>query len=367
MKNQPNVLDEGLHHVPAPKVSFYDFKEFTNAFYDGKPIAFDINVIKIESFSIFSNSWFKLMLERFVKLELINYFLIEGNNILQEHHTIKIINRPEQATHCKIDVVKRLEQCRILHTYEIKYLKRNQKKELKTSVYYSEDFNKVKYHFHDNDAQKIVFVFQSAWADQGVIHKSRGRIEDLDYSKTERHDNYQFYGFLTSNKEYNYVFIQDEYSFVHGWFHFNNGKEVHSTIKSFIEKKSSKYKQTVLLGASKGGYGAYHIGKSIKGIDKIVLIAPILDLEKYSRDVHKSIFQQLGFDDFKIQRLKELESTKPINNTNIVALTSGADYQVNEITSNAFIDTEILDNVSEHNDVIKNGYLEFITKHLFNN
>lgn len=361
-----NVLTKkNICHVPAPKVSFYGFKEFIDAFYDGKPIVYDINVIKIEDFSVFSNSWYKLMLERFLKLELINYFLIDDDLDKNGRYGIKVINKPEQAIDCNIDVIKRLEQSRILHTYEIKYLKKNQKKELKTSVYYDEAFNKIKYHFHDNGAQKIVFVFQSAWADQVVIHKSRGCIEDLDYSKIERHDHYQFYGLLTSNKNYNYIFIQDEYSFIHGWFHFNNGKEVHNTIKKFIEKISSKYKKAILLGASKGGYGAYHIGKRIDGIEKIILIAPILDLEKYSKEVHKSILQQLDFDDFKLHRLKEIEAVEPVGNANIVALTSGADYQANEIVSNQFINAEIFDEISEHNDVIKNGYMKFIKKHLF--
>ncbi len=353
-------------YLPEPKISFYDFKEFIDAFYDGKPIAYDINVIKLDDFSIFSTSWHKLMLERFVKLDLINYFLINNNDKNQHYHNIKVINNPNQAIPCDIDVIKRLNQSRILHTHEIKYLRANSQKKLKTSVYYDEDFNKVKFHFHDNGAQKIVFVFQPAWADQGKIHGSRGCIEDLDYSKIERQDHYQFYGLLTPNKEYNYIFIHDEYSFVHGWFHYNNGKEVHSTIKRFIEKVSCKYKKSILLGASKGGYGAYHIGKRIECIDKIILIAPIVDLEKYANEVNKTLLQQLDFDDSKIIQLKKIESVEPVCNASIVALTGGADYQVNEIKSNPFIQSEILDDVSEHTEIISTGYKEFISKHLFN-
>ncbi|KMP28798.1 hypothetical protein [Bacillus wiedmannii] len=192
----------------------------------------------------------------------------------------------------------------------------------------------------NNNSQKLTIIFQSA-----------GRIPDhiLDkilLKQTSReevalyHQKYNWIKIAT-NKETDYLFLEDFFSDSYGWYMIDSGKDIieefNHQLSEFIEQHH--YKEVITFGSSKGGTGALLYGLLNPKITTVFSVVPQINSIKYINkymNKYKSLFfpkpdtsleKQLD----EIFYNPELYKNDTHKNTTIYFYTGLGDDQFNEI------------------------------------
>lgn len=339
-------------------------------------IARGCNILKLgDPSDIMSHDWYRnTYLPRIKNLKIINYIVDEGYEKIDGFNYIGNglnLNIDSEITEEKFE--DRIRAKLNLLNFEKSFLLQNHRKEEDVLVYYGNK-TKIKYSYKKNRAKKIIFIFQSAWAEVSIIHNNREKITDQIYKDITKHDKYQFYSYSKNNLDYDFVFIQDDNSYIYGWFTWNAGNCIVEDHVNFIEKFSEQYEEAHIVGASKGGYGALHIGKNCSNIDSINLLAPIVSLSQYRlKTNYQTLFNELSSTNDKDKLENFLEKVESIERTENIpmrvnCITGEEDYDYENIKKIEKkvpnFNCEYVDKDLKHGEIISNNYKEFLEKNL---
>jgi hypothetical protein len=306
-----------------------------------KIVEFPTVIINDDFASTISSPWQKLLYERYVKYGLLDAVVdksLSKKEVSYPTGSIKVQSEMDYKLVTdiqKYDKLKRSNGVISLLSFDTKWLRNERRVEEKTmhqSVYLDGEI-KIKYGFKNNNAKKCIVVFQSNWAFENEIHESENKITHKLTSNLFRHNVYQFYQFAQRNIEFDFIFLEDDYNYIYGWFMTNYGTMIYPNIQRFIRKLKENYAEIHLLGASKGGYGAYHTGKDMEEVDSITAIAPILKVESYwERLNNRHMKAEISNNNIEVlNQIIERENVKPINPKIISVSTGKSDYQYQEI------------------------------------
>ncbi|WP_239257205.1 hypothetical protein [Listeria ilorinensis] len=300
------------------------------------------NVIISDDFAaVISSHWQNLLYERFLKYDLLDALVDQSwNKLSSDYRTNRLVVQNffdyELVKKVKsFDKLKRARGIIDLLAFDTKWLRENREAELKTmkqSVYVDGEI-KIKYGYQNNHAQKLIVVFQSNWAYEKEIHELENVVSHKLTSNLFRHSCYQFYQFAQRNPSYDFIFLEDDFNYIYGWFMTNYGKLIYKNLQAFITALSKSYEEVHFVGASKGGYGAYHIGKDMEEVKSMTLIAPILKIDKYMEKLNNTKMKQeiIGNNASLFEEILCRENVSPIKNDRIAISTGKSDYQYEQI------------------------------------
>lgn len=301
------------------------------------------------------NGWEKLLLDRYIKHKIIDGYTDITGNI----HTLET------------DQIQRLRGLISLLSFDTDFLRKERQKrrvygETLEPLVYNDDDIKIKYGFKNQGAKKLIIIFQPKWAKTEYIFPNSGKITHDSYEGLFQYNTYQFVGRSQEYTDYDFVFIQDDFNLVYGWFTTNYGKLIYRNLQRFIELLSEPYDKTVLVGASKGAYGAYHLGKDLSCIDTIIGIGPILSMGDYSEEVDNSTLKYTVENNyFLLEQIKLREQVPPNSNIKIIFSSGKKDYQIKliEELSNKYKNIKLFryDDFEDHGKIIENSYKDMFS------
>ncbi|NTU25627.1 hypothetical protein HPX95_05480 [Bacillus tequilensis] len=336
-----------------------------------------INVIVSDNLSnILDTHWENLLYKRFIDRKILDVVVdkeLSGDSNYSKCGILAINHFDQKKIKgVKNDALRKAKGSAALLAFDTKWLRDRRKVELEQvnqSVFVDGQI-KQKYGFVKNNAKKLIVVFQSSWANINLIHNNEGKVTHDLLNDVFKYKKYQFFQFAKRNKEYDFVFLEDEFNYIYGWFTTNYGTMIVENIQRFMEELSKEYQETHFVGASKGGYGAYHIGKDLEFVDSINLIAPIMDVESYAKRVNNQMMLKeiSSNDDNLLLEIIERQKVRPIKPERIHLSTGKSDYNYKHIMdlTNEFPEIQVTETKEEydHNDIILHTYKEVLKKTL---
>ncbi|EUJ52472.1 hypothetical protein [Listeria fleischmannii] len=132
-----------------------------------------------------------------------------------------------------------------------------------------------------NNSDTLVVIFQ------GVFTKTNEAYADKIVNKQipneavkDLHGYYHFMKVSGRNEERDYLYLQDYYSNLYGWYLFDHGrfiyKELSKKLNAFIREHG--YKHVYLVGSSKGGVGAILMALHCPAVEKVFTMVPDLKI-----------------------------------------------------------------------------------------
>ncbi|MED1807681.1 hypothetical protein ABEW90_03395 [Bacillus subtilis] len=336
-----------------------------------------INIIVSDNLSnILDTHWENLLYKRFIDRKILDVVVDKelSDDSNYSRCGILAINHfdEKKIKGVKNDALRKAKGSAALLAFDTKWLRDRRKVELEQvnqSVFVDGEI-KQKYGFVKNNAKKLIVVFQSSWANINLIHDNEGKVTHDLLNDIFKYKKYQFFQFSKRNKEYDFVFLEDEFNYIYGWFTTNYGNMIVENIQRFMKELSKGYQETHFVGASKGGYGAYHIGKDLEFVDTINLIAPILDVESYAKRVNNQMMLKeiSSNDDNLLSEIIERQKVRPIKPERIYLSTGKSDYNYEHIMdlTNEFPEIQVTETNEEydHNDIILHTYKDVLKKTL---
>lgn len=302
---------------------------------------------------ILTDGWQNLLLKR-----LTTYKIIDGwySNSFDKFHEVTIDSESERAA----GVVKML-------AFDTDFLRKERQRKSQygdklPELYYTDGDLTIKYSIKKNDGNKLAVVFQPKWAKVEYIYPNIGKITEDMFDSTMQFNSLQFVNLSKHYLEYDFLYIEDAWNVAGGWYMTNFGNLIYQNVVDFVSKYAKHYDETVALGASKGAYGAYHIGKSVPEISRIGLAGPILSAHDYER-VDVSVLRNLS-NNYKnkdiLSDIKDIEDRKG-NITKLVISSGKNDYQY-ELAKNIskqYEDSDYIDfPEGDHGEIIRESYRE---------
>ncbi|GIN88717.1 hypothetical protein J6TS2_51030 [Heyndrickxia sporothermodurans] len=337
----------------------------------------NINVIVSDNFEdIFDNQWDNLLYNRFIKYGVLDALIDKSRKENSKYPTsgIHVFDDFDltKLKSIKNDPLKKAKGNTKLLAFDTKWLRDNRKveKEAVPQRVYTDGQIKMKYGFVDNKAKKLIVVFQSNWANENKIHDNEHLVTHELLNDTFRYKKYQFFKYAGQNKEFDFIFLEDEFNYIYGWYMTNYGKIIFPNIQNFMKELSKLYDEIHFVGASKGGYGAYHIGKDLEFVKTIALIAPILEVKDYVEQVNNPFMLNEISDGSEelLNKIVEREKVGLVNPDRIYVSSGKSDYQYKNIKrlmeENNGIHYLKADDTYTHDDVIKYTYKELISMSL---
>lgn len=335
-----------------------------------------LNIITNDNLTnVLDTHWEKLLFTRFVDRKILDCIIDKradksnykaGYVPILDHVDYKVISR------IKNDALRKAKGAAALLAFDTKWLRDHRKVEMeqvKQSVYVDGEI-KQKYGFVKNNSKKLIVVFQSSWANMKEINRLKNTVSHELLQDLFKYKKYQFFQFAGRNKDYDFIFLEDEFNFVYGWFTTNYGHMIVENIQNFMRQLNTQYEEINFVGASKGGYGAYHIGKDLDFVRSITLMAPILDVVSYSKRVNnQTVLGELsdGRDDL-LEKIIDRQNVEPINPERIYMTTGESDYNYKEMIQLAEkypgLNIELTDKTYDHNDIILHTYKKALNETL---
>lgn len=307
--------------------------------------------------NILQSDWEKLLFKR-----LIRFDLIDGTAANSDEISEKIC----------FDKVERLRNLVDFLAFDSKNMRSKldkEKKSIPQRVFVDGEI-KIKYGFTDNHAKKVIVVFQGKQASLELIHSMENKITHKTTSELFQHDKYQFFKYSKKNKDYDFIFLEDDFNFIHGWYMTNYGKMIYKNLQYFLSLLSKNYEEIHLIGSSKGGYGAYHTGKDLDFVKSITLIAPVLEVDEYIKRLKiPHLKQELSnSSDALYQDILSRESVPPVISSRITIYSGKSDYSYKKIkdliTENPTLNVVEVDEKLDHMQIIRGFYKEALNKTL---
>ncbi|WP_270344595.1 hypothetical protein [Enterococcus thailandicus] len=335
-----------------------------------------LNIIANDNLSnVLDTHWEKLLFTRFIDRKILDVLIDKQKSLatydssyvsVMDHVDYKAINN------IKNDSLRKAKGATALLAFDTKWLRDHRKVEMeqvKQSVYVDGEI-KQKYGFVKNNSKKLIVVFQSSWANTKEINKLKNTVSHELLQDLFKYKKYQFFQFAQRNKDYDFIFLEDEFNFVYGWFTTNYGHMIVENIQNFIRELYKEYNEINFVGASKGGYGAYHIGKDLDFVKSITLIAPIIDVISYSQKVNnQTILGELsdGREDL-LKKIIDRQNVEPINPSRIYMTTGESDYNYKQmiqlLEKHPGLNLNFTDKSYDHNDVILHTYKSALSENL---
>ncbi|EGO2713259.1 hypothetical protein IDE33_002833, partial [Enterococcus faecalis] len=130
-----------------------------------------------------------------------------------------------------------------------------------------------------NDSDTLIIVLQGVFSKTNEMYAKKVAEGYISAETVKNlHNYYHFMKLSQNNATRDYLYLQDYYSELYGWYVFDNGKfiykELRKLIKQFIIKNN--YKKVYLVGSSKGGAGAILMALHNEFIDKVFVMVPDL-------------------------------------------------------------------------------------------
>lgn len=206
--------------------------------------------------------------------------------------------------------------------------------------------------YYDNGSDKLIVVFNGS---TDVIHDYGNR----DYVSKLR--NKQCFVEIKENKDNNYLFIQDSFSELYGFYiqHFNHliFWNLNDKLSEFIIKNKFDPQNVTAIGNSKGATAALLYSINNENIGNSFVINPILDFVEYFEKNNYLVFQHLKYYSKEMMKLFNFDNSTSQTNIKMV-LAIGAQQINNQIdfaekirnTKNFNLSTEI--EINGHNDSI---------------
>lgn len=306
---------------------------------------------------ILTNNWQKLLFKR-----LTSYKIIDGwySNSFTQFHEVGISDELERAS----GVIKLL-------SFDTDFLRKEKQRNSQygdrlQELYYSDGDIVIKYSIKKNNANKLAVVFQPKWAKVEYIYPNFGKITEDSFDATMQFNSLQFVGLSKKYLNYDFLYIEDAWNISGGWYMTNFGNLIYQNIVNFVSKYAQKYDETVALGASKGAYGAYHIGKLVPEIKKVGIAAPVLSASEYE-SVDGTTLRNLS-NNYKnmdiLSAIKKIEDKKG-NITKLVVSSGQNDYQFElaKYISKQYENSVYIDfPKGNHTEIIKESYREVFDK-----
>lgn len=287
-----------------------------------------------ELVEVLKNSWENLLYRRFKRYNILAGVICKNSEFTDEDIPVFLNSEAYQKSSIPHDAIKVMTGLIDLLAFDTKWLRENkeQPKELPERFFVDGEM-KLKYGLVENGAKKLMVVFQSSWAKVGEIYHGEHKITHKIEKELYAHRKYQFFHYSHTSKEYDYVFLEDDFNYIYGWFMVDKGKFIHPNIQKFVTLLSANYEEVHFLGASKGGYGAYHCGKDLDCVASITLLAPIIRIEEYVVNVNaRRLLGELEYGDPELlEQLLLREQMPPSSGKKISVLTGESDYQYETI------------------------------------
>ncbi|MBC2002160.1 hypothetical protein HCA78_00170 [Listeria booriae] len=128
-----------------------------------------------------------------------------------------------------------------------------------------------------NNSDTLVIIFQGVFTKTNEAYATNimeGRIPDKDVKNL--HSYYHFMKISERNDTRDYLYLEDYYSRLYGWYTFDNGKfiyeELSDELSQFIDAHG--YKHVYVVGSSKGGVGAILMALHCPQIERVFTMVP---------------------------------------------------------------------------------------------
>ncbi|MBA3926768.1 hypothetical protein [Listeria rustica] len=130
-----------------------------------------------------------------------------------------------------------------------------------------------------NQSDTLVVIFQGVFTKTNEAYATRivnGQMPDENVKNL--HSYYHFMKVSMRNETRDYLYLEDYYSKLYGWYLFDNGRfiyeELSAQLNEFIEKHG--YKHVYLVGSSKGGVGAILMALHCPSVEQVYTMVPDL-------------------------------------------------------------------------------------------
>ncbi|MCB5952924.1 hypothetical protein LI951_12675 [Enterococcus sp. BWT-B8] len=336
------------------------------------------NIIISENLDkILKNTWQKMLFNRFITFNLLDAVIDKSAQSSSDFYSnnIMIINDFKHIDPIQIstfDKIERMKKLLDFLSFDASNLRKQKSKEMqkiKQRVYVDGQI-KIKYGYKNNNGKKLMIFFQGKRASLAEIHRQENKITHKTMNELFQHDKYQFFKYSLNNPNYDFVYLEDDFNYIHGWYMTNFGSMIVSNIQNFIVNLGNNYEEIHFVGTSKGGYGAYHVGKDMKQLTSLTLIAPILDIAHYI-DILKvpTLKAELSNNDSALfKQIQQREQIKPDFPEKIMIVTGKSDYDYKKLLQLSHEYPEIIfEEVDEnytHLEIISNSYKRVLSKRL---
>lgn len=152
----------------------------------------------------------------------------------------------------------------------------------------------------NNGSDTLVIVLQGVFSKTNEMYaKKIIKNQITNESVKNLHEYYHFMKLSQKSEDRDYLYLQDYYSKLYGWYIFDNGKFIYTELSKKIEQfiRKNNYKKIYLIGSSKGGAGAILMALHNNFIDKVFAMVPDL---RISTDGFGDSGKHLFFNDDKI-------------------------------------------------------------------
>ncbi|HDR7796374.1 TPA: hypothetical protein QCY03_000106 [Bacillus tropicus] len=192
----------------------------------------------------------------------------------------------------------------------------------------------------NNNSRKLTIIFQSAGRiPEPILDKIL--LKQISREEVSLYHQRYNWGKIATNKETDYLFLEDYFSDSYGWYMIDSGKDIieefNQQLSNFIEQHH--YEEVITFGSSKGGTGALLYGLLNPKITTVFSVVPQINSIKYiNKHMHK--YKSLFFPKSDISLEKrldeifynpELYKNDTHKNTTIYFYTGLGDDQFNEI------------------------------------
>lgn len=177
-----------------------------------------------------------------------------------------------------------------------------------------------------NNSDTLVVIFQGVFTKTNETYADKIVNKQIpDEAVKDLHGYYHFMKVSGRNEERDYLYLQDYYSNLYGWYLFDHGrfiyKELSKKLNAFIREHG--YKHVYLVGSSKGGVGAILMALHCPAVEKVFTMVPDLKISTdgfgesgrklfYNNDAEFEKKVKGIFENPSILRDIKIRSSKPI-------------------------------------------------------
>lgn len=146
--------------------------------------------------------------------------------------------------------------------------------------------NYLKYDYINNNAGKLIIVFQGVVQEDKLEEALKYEYGTSEYMEAfDRYASAYTHFRLTNNKDYDYLFVQDNINHRVSWFLFDGDEfilpKLCNELDLFISQNNYSRENVVTFGTSKGGFSARLFAYNCSNIGNIVCGIPIFQLHTF--------------------------------------------------------------------------------------
>ncbi|MBA3925425.1 hypothetical protein [Listeria rustica] len=130
-----------------------------------------------------------------------------------------------------------------------------------------------------NQSDTLVVIFQGVFTKTNEAYADRIVQKQIpDEEVKNLHSYYHFMKVSMRNEARDYLYLEDYYSQLYGWYLFDHGRFIYEELSEQLSRfiKDQGYRHVYLVGSSKGGVGAIMMALHCPEIDNVYTMVPDL-------------------------------------------------------------------------------------------